>query len=327
MLNLRTRNPLSVLLPVKNGLIYLPELEKYFTSNLSLEDQIIIVNDGSTDGSAEYLNNWAKKSTNMTLINTKGEGLIACLNIGIKESHHKWIARFDVDDSYPDQRLDDQSQVASGATVAVFSDYTFVNGAGEYYGKIASPVYPTPTVISLANNLRTAHPSVLFSKEAVVEVGGYRAGDYLAEDLSLWLRLSRIGNLVSVPKNLLNYRLTSSSITSQNRNKVIAKKAEILKNYQFNSSHFFMCLDNLEQIFDQYGQVESGCSRKIMLLNDLFAASKMLETSINSRKKICMASMKLFNKPQPYSQLMQIYMEKRERGKLRYKLSHLTEAG
>jgi|688.fasta_scaffold376176_1 glycosyltransferase involved in cell wall biosynthesis len=325
MLNLRTRNPISVLLPVKNGLIYLPELEKYFTSNLSLEDQIIIVNDGSTDGSAEYLSNWAKKSTNMSLINTKGEGLIACLNIGIKESHHKWIARFDVDDSYPDQRLDHQSQVASGETVAVFSDYTFVNGAGEYYGKIASPVYPTPTVISLANNLRTAHPSVLFSKEAVVEVGGYRASDYLAEDLSLWLRLSRIGNLVSVPKNLLNYRLTSSSITSQNRNKVIAKKAEILKIFQFNSSHFFMCLDNLEQIFDQYDQVDLGCARKILLLNDLFAASRTMEKSISSRKKLIQASLKLFNKPYAYSQLCGLYIEKKRREKLRSEFLHLIK--
>jgi glycosyltransferase involved in cell wall biosynthesis len=326
MLILRARNPISVLLPVKNGLIYLPELEKYFTSNLSSEDQIVIVNDGSTDGSAEYLSNWAKKTTNMSLINTKGVGLISCLNIGIKESHHKWIARFDVDDSYPDQRLDHQSQAINGATVAVFSDYTFVNGSGEYYGKIASPVYPIPTVISLANNLRTAHPSVLFSKEAVVEVGGYHAGDYLAEDLSLWLRLSRIGNLVSVPKNLLNYRLTPGSITSQNRNKVIAKRTEILKFFQFNPSHFSSCLDNIDQIFDQYDQVESGCSRKILLLNDLFAASRILGTSLSSRKKIYKASLKLFSTPQSYSQLMRIYMEKRQRGKLRYELSHLTEA-
>jgi len=326
MLILRPRNPISVLLPVKNGLIYLPELEKYFTSNLFSEDQIIIVNDGSTDGSTEYLSNWAKKTTNMSLINTKGEGLIACLNMGIKESHHKWIARFDVDDSYPDQRLDHQSQAASGATVAVFSDYTFVNEDGEYYGKIASPVYPTPTVISLANNLRTAHPSVLFSKEAVVEVGGYRASDYLAEDLSLWLRLSRIGNLVSVPKNLLNYRLTPGSITSQNRNKVIAKRAEILKIFQLNPSHFSSCLDNIDQIFDQYDQVESGCSRKILLLNDLFAASRILGTSLSSRKKIYRSSLKLFSTPQSYSQLMRIYMEKKQRGKLRYQLSPLTEA-
>jgi hypothetical protein len=262
----------------------------------------------------------------MSLINTKGVGLIACLNIGIKESHHKWIARFDVDDSYPDQRLDHQSQVATGATVAVFSDYTFVNGSGEYYGKIASPVHPIPTIISLANNLRTAHPSVLFNKEAVAEVGGYRTSDYLAEDLSLWLRLSKIGNLVSVPKNLLNYRLTSGSITLQNRNKVIAKRTEILRNFQFSSSHFSTCLDDIAQIFDQYDEVESGCSRKILLLNDLFAASRLLGTSINTRKKIYNTALKLFNKPQPYSQLLQIYMEKKRREKLRYELFPLPEA-
>jgi hypothetical protein len=34
----------------------------------------------------------------------------------------------------------------------------------------------------------------------------------------------------------------------------------------------------------------------------------------------------LFSTPQSYSQLMRIYMEKRQRGKLRYELSHLTEA-
>ena len=317
MLTPLARNPISILLPVKNGLIYLPKLRQYFNANLSSEDQLIIVNDGSSDGSAEYLKDWEERTTNMSLINTTGEGLVRCLNLGIKESNHNWIARFDVDDSYTDQRLDYQSQVANGSTVAVFSDYTFVNASDDYYGKIASPIYPIPTVISLANNLRTAHPSVLFSKEAVVEVGGYRDSDYLAEDLSLWLRLSKIGNLVSAPKNLLNYRLISGSTTSQNRNKVIKKRDEVLKKFPLNSSYFSICLDTIEQIFDQYDQVELGCSRKILLLNDLFAASRIMEKSISSRKKIIKSSLKLFSRPCAYSQLSRLYIEKKRREKLR----------
>jgi len=324
MLNLRARDPISILLPVKNGLIYLSKLENYFTSNLTSDDQLIVINDGSTDGSAEYLDNWAKKSTNMSLINTKGVGLITCLNIGIKESHHNWIARYDVDDSYSDERLEHQAQAVNNSTVAVFSDYTFISEYNKNYGKIPSPIYPIPTVISLANNLRTAHPSVLFSKEAVVEVGGYRANDYLAEDLSLWLRLSKIGNLVSVPKNLLNYRITSGSITSQNRNKVILKKVEMLNTYPLDASYFAICLDTIEQIFDQYDQAESSCSRKILLLNDLFAASRIMKKSINSRNKLYAASLKLFSKPETYSQILDIYVEKKRRENLRSKLLHLA---
>lgn len=325
MLKLFTRNPISVLLPVKNGLIYLPKLRKYFASNLSSDDQLIIVNDGSTDGSAEYLKDWAGKNSNVSLINTKGEGLVRCLNLGIKESNHNWIARFDVDDSYTEHRLDYQSQVANGSTVAVFSDYTFVNTSNEYYGRIASPIYPIPTVISLANNLRTAHPSVLFSKEAVVEVGGYRETDYLGEDLSLWLRLSKIGELVSVPKNLLNYRLTSGSTTSQNRKKVITKKDEILRNFPLNSYYFSICLDSIDQIFDQYDQVDLGCARKILLLMDLLAASRTIEKPISSRKKIIKASLKLLNRPEAYSQLITLYMEKKRRARLRSEFLNLIK--
>ena len=158
---------------------------------------------------------------------------------------------------------------------------------------------------------------MLFSKEAVVEVGGYRDSDYLAEDLSLWLRLSKIGNLVSVPKNLLNYRLMSGSITSQNRNKVITKRDEVLKNFPLSSSYFTICLDTIEQIFDQYDQVEAGCSRKILLLNDLFAASRIMGKSISSRKKIIKASLKLVNRPCAYSQLSGLYIYKKRREKLR----------
>lgn len=320
MLKLPDRNPISVLLPVKNGLIYLPKLEKYFATNLSSEDQLIIVNDGSTDGSAEYLENWAEKNANISLISTRGVGLVRCLNLGIKESYHNWIARFDVDDSYADKRLDYQSRVANGSTVAIFSDYTFISASNNYYGRIPSPIYPIPTVISLVNNLRTAHPSVLFKKEAVVEVGGYLDSDYLAEDLSLWLRLSKLGDLVSVPMNLLNYRLTSGSTTSKYRSQVIAKRVEVLRKFQLISSYYSMCLDNMQQIFDQYDQVELGCSRKILLLNDLYAAGKTMGKSIGDRKRFIKASLKLFSKPYVYSQLNDLYIEKRRREKLRSEL-------
>ena len=47
--------PISVLMPVKNGERFLPTALKYLTDNCSPEDEIIIVNDNSTDNTLKIL--------------------------------------------------------------------------------------------------------------------------------------------------------------------------------------------------------------------------------------------------------------------------------
>jgi hypothetical protein len=131
--------------------------------------------------------------------------------------------------------------------VCVFSDYRIRGTEGQDLGLIPSPVDPLPTLMSLVTNLRTPHPVVIMRKDAVLRIGGYRESDFPAEDLSLWLRLSEVGDLVSVPEELFTYFLHKNSITAT-RYLESKQKAHLL--YMANNLFSDTTLDALSN-FDQ----------------------------------------------------------------------------
>ena len=311
------RNSVSIVLPIKNGFSYLPALENYFELNLLPTDQLILINDGSDDGSENFLTGWKKRSQNINLINTKGIGLVACLNLGVQESVHEWIARFDVDDLYAKNRIEHQYSAITPKAVAIFADYRFIDSNGKNYGRITSPLLPVPTALSLINNLRTAHPCAFYKKTAVIESGGYREEDFLAEDLSLWLRMSRIGEVISVPNLLLNYRITDSSTTSINRDKAVSQKNAVLKSILLEKSLFYNCVEHIRSIFEHYEKFEESESRKLLLVNDLIAFQNILKLKNDALIEIMLITIRHLGRPSTISELFRLYFEKSQRGKLR----------
>ena len=273
-------NRVSLLMPIKNGIKYSEKSRSYIEANCGLQDEIIIINDGSSDGTAKFLKDWQRSNTRLIIANNDSSGLVSALNLGLRLSTNNWIARFDVDDSYSTNRLDVQRSYISNERVAIFSDYRFMNSVGMNFGLVPSPVFPDPTSLSLINSERTAHSSVLFNKEAVLSVGGYRAEDFPAEDLSLWLRLSRVGQLVSAPEELLQYHLGYS--VSTNMQIAMKQKAIYLnETIRINENSVVNFLSNWESIYDAYDELSFGTHRKILLVRDFV---KIIRTSGNGYK-------------------------------------------
>ncbi len=91
-------NKVSIIVPVYN-------IEKYLAKcldsliNQTLEDiEIICVNDGSTDNSAEILNEYAQKDCRIKIINQDNAGLSAARNTGINAANGEYIGYVDSDD-------------------------------------------------------------------------------------------------------------------------------------------------------------------------------------------------------------------------------------
>lgn len=214
-------------LPVYNGDKFIDDSMPLILSNLNSDDELMIIDNGSTDNSYKILKKWANTDSRINLVSTKAPGLVEALNLGIVESCNNWIARFDIDDNYEPDRLKLQRGAVNERAVAIFTDYDFFSDSHNYLGTIPSALDANAVAISLISSQRTAHPSALFSKEAVINAGSYRDIDFPAEDLSLWLRMSRLGDLISIPKTLLHYRLSTGSITG--KKEMNPKKS--LKNY------------------------------------------------------------------------------------------------
>jgi cellulose synthase/poly-beta-1,6-N-acetylglucosamine synthase-like glycosyltransferase len=266
----KKRLGMSFLVPVKNVSQHFENLRSQIEENLEDNDEVVIVNDHSTDNTSALLDGWSKSNPQVNVIVNSGEkGLISSLNLGLMNSNKDWVARFDADDMYRSNRLFRQAQFISDNTVAVFADYEFISSAGRKLGSVPSAVYPTQTSLSLVMGNRTAHPSVIFNRKAALEVGAYRSQDYLAEDLSLWLRMSRLGKLRSVPEVLLSYRLNPSSVTINSRELSQKMKRSVISEIGINPIDLETALAGLDTLQTMYSEDSSRIFRELLFLRDV----------------------------------------------------------
>lgn len=93
----QTRLTFSVIIPVYNAEKYLKKcLDSVFAQSGSFE--VIAVNDGSTDKSLEILQQYAKKHSNMKIINQQNKGVSSARNAALKVAKNKYITFVDSDD-------------------------------------------------------------------------------------------------------------------------------------------------------------------------------------------------------------------------------------
>jgi len=266
--------PISAIMPVQNGMQFLERSRTNIDQVLTYGDELIVIDDGSTDGTYNFLKLWEKENPQVRVIKKRSSGLIDALTLGIKESKHSWFARLDVDDVYPRGKFLKQKKVIHKSVGAIFSDYEFIDQNNNVIGMLASPIESHATSISLVNGLRTPHPSALVSKDVYFSVGGYRNDDYLVEDLSLWLRMTRESKLISVPEVLLSYTLHGNSVSVLKRAEMQKNKKYILKSIGVLKSDIDYCFEFPSHLLDLYSKTNFANQRKITFIHDLLTLYK-----------------------------------------------------
>lgn len=273
---------ISVVMPVRNGEYFLEEILNKILKMVQVDDEIIVINDGSTDATGKILQELVSQYSQIKLLTTSGVGLVAALNLGIESADNNWIARFDVDDDYPLNRLAVQRKLIAEDVGAIFCDYSLNVEGKKEIGIIPSALYPEAVSVSLIHSQRTPHPGVILNRSKFLQVGGYREIDFPAEDISLWLRLSQISKLVGSPQKLLHYRLSKNSVTGTNRALTIKKTNEVLSSFRINENDIKYCQKNWKTIFYQYNLFSHSSERKLLFLYDLRGALKF--QNIQSRE-------------------------------------------
>lgn len=277
---------ISIVLPIKNGERYINKSLHNLLQTINSTDEILVVDDYSTDGTKNIVLVENSTDSRIKYLKNINPGFVNALNFGIKESINKWIARADVDDQYELNRLSEQRKNISVKTVGIFTDYDFFSDSHNYLGTIPSAIDADAVSVSLISSQRTAHPSILFNKEAAINAGGYRESDFPAEDLSLWLRMSRLGDLISIPKTLLHYRLSSGSITGTRRIEAKEMTKKLLANIGINQKNTLGLVQNFEMVLQLYKEHNRAPERELLILRDLYLLSKNIHNDNKTRKKI-----------------------------------------
>jgi len=266
----------SVLLPIYNGSKFINVSIKSILESMREIDELVLVNDGSEDISKEELREIEKRDSRIKIINKDHSGLVETLNYGIRHCENDLIARADIDDKYSSKRISRQVQfmATNPNCAAVFSDYQILSADGRDLGTIPTSISPRLTRFSLLNPQRTPHPSVMFRKTAVTGLGGYRTEDFPAEDLSLWINLSKSFEIATIPETLLFYTLHKANITSNHQDRMIVKTGFLLERF-VKTLYLEEVLEEAEDTFRVYNSTNLTNSRKILFFRDLSRYLKM----------------------------------------------------
>jgi glycosyltransferase involved in cell wall biosynthesis len=195
-------------------------LDSLFHCDQGCKFSIIIVDDGSTDGSLALLQEYQtiaeEKNQEYLIISIHHQGLSHALDKGILQSTTEFIARLDIDDVSCKNRLRRQVEFLSynrhihvvGSQACKFTD----DGSHGEVSEISSSILPVitmydhPLLVQFASYFHCPilHPSVMFRKDTIVDCGLYSWGkenfsDELGrsefvsyiEDYYLWCRLQK----------------------------------------------------------------------------------------------------------------------------------------
>ncbi len=204
----------TVLLPVRNGAATLDEAVHSVLASRDVTFELVCIDDGSTDETADLLSGWARRDERIRVLRTRPRGIAPALERGLAETRGALVARMDADDlMHPDRlamqvrMLNDHPDLALvGCRVESFRDGGIAEGYRLYTEWVNGLLTPDAIAREAFVECPVPHPTWTFRRDAVVKVGGYRDPDW-PEDLDLLYRLLERGHRIGkVPRVLHRWR-------------------------------------------------------------------------------------------------------------------------
>lgn len=211
---------ISVVIPLYNKREMIERTLRSVFAQTFQDFEIIVVDDGSTDGSAEVVK--SINDSRIHLIHQDNSGVSAARNRGISEAHGELIALLDGDDEWKPQYLETQFNLS---LLYPECDVFAVNyETCDANGKI------TPTIINslpfdgedgeLTNYFEVAscsHPpicsiSIMVRKGVFEQIGGFPTGIRSGEDLLTWARLACNYRIAYSRKSLARFNVEGYDI-------------------------------------------------------------------------------------------------------------------
>jgi glycosyltransferase involved in cell wall biosynthesis len=201
-------------MPVYNARRYLAEAVESVLAQTFGDFELIVIDDGSTDGSLRILRRFERRDRRIRLVSRENRGLVATLNEMIAMARGDLLARLDADDVAMPERFavqvaylrDHPDVVCIGTQIHVIDEFGRIK-----YNSHPGMDHDRIQELALAGECPLAHTSVMMRRGPVVAVGGYREEMEHAEDVDLWLRLGEVGRMANLPDVLAKYRFHDRS--------------------------------------------------------------------------------------------------------------------
>jgi glycosyltransferase involved in cell wall biosynthesis len=201
--------PLSVVMPVHNALPFLEEAIRSIVSQTYRDFEFVILDDGSTDGSAEVLQAWAARDSRIRLVQAETRlGPAGSSNRVVAEARTALVARMDADDVAHPERLERQMALIAAEPEAVLIG-TLWDVIDEKGRRVRAA--DRSRLLRVSPFAPFSHPTILFRKDVFDAIGGYRKEADRWEDIDLYLRFAAAGRVLVIAEPLVTVRHSSVS--------------------------------------------------------------------------------------------------------------------
>jgi glycosyltransferase involved in cell wall biosynthesis len=207
---------ISVVIPTRDRRDLLRFAILSVLSQQRVEIEVIVVDDASTDDTADMVSSLADGRLRVVRQTSPG-GVSAARNRGLAEASGGWVAFLDDDDLWAPHKLALQLEAAtrSNRTWAYAGDVNVDNDL-----RVLTAFAP-PTPGQVMDRLPRYNPvpsgasNVLVRADALAEAGPFDSGLRRTEDWDMWIRVARTGPPAFVPRPLVAYRFHSANIAGE----------------------------------------------------------------------------------------------------------------
>jgi glycosyltransferase involved in cell wall biosynthesis len=207
----------SVVIPTFNRAIWLMEALKSVREQSFQDFEIVVADDGSTDGTWERIKQLQGEDPRVRYVRQENRGPSAARNLGISAARGEFIALLDSDDLWLPEKLARQMAAfdADPSAGVVYCKFAFITESGEPLERD----WPRPQVrgdlyvdLMYANVIYGSDSAVVMRTADLRRAGGFDERLHAVEDQDLWRRLSLSHRFVLLDEVLVLVRVHPASI-------------------------------------------------------------------------------------------------------------------
>ncbi len=290
-------------MPAYNASKYIDEsIESLIGQSIKL-DEILIIDDCSTDNTLEIIRKYANTDKSIKILRqSRNLGVSTARNKGIETAHGEWLLFMDADDIAHPTLVEEEikylkklEKSSPNKWALVHPAYLQINENGESLDRILrGKQYGTGEIFGyeLFRNQIVTPSGALINKKALMDVGGFNEKLKYNEDWDLWLRLAKKWGFAYVDKPLVKVRRHPNNTTNE-FNKTANAEIDILRKFElteikgalFNRRQtkdrnrldyisMLYRLEKWEEAFEEFSKLDYHSGDSVFFLKSLYYIKK-----------------------------------------------------
>lgn len=221
----------TIITAVYNGEQYIGEtLESVIKCTANIDAEILVIDDGSTDHTAEILNTFGSQ---IRVITQKNSGEANAVNRGIREAEGQYSLVVSADDPLISKELFElglKILAESPSTVVVYPDWQMIDSQGVVLETKECAEYSFEVLLGEFNCI--PGPGAIFRTGVAREINGRNSIYKFVSDYDFWLRMASHGKFSRIPRVLAQWRQHPDSTSiGQRGNAMALERIAVIKNY------------------------------------------------------------------------------------------------